>query len=347
MILDNHEDRIRYYELILQRRDLSGIPQFPLPEGFTFVFYRPGDEEDWIRIEISARELADVQQGREVFLKYYGGQETELVRRMVFLVNPEGKKIATATAWWDIRGKGPTPVGMLHWVAVAREAQGLGLARCLISRTLSLMAELGHTGAVVPTQTTTWVACKLYLDFGFLPIPRNLEHSRTGWCIMRSLTDHPALDMLPRARLFEMFRDCGLPDVACEEQSAGAVIVSTDRSHCLLVRARDGFWGLPKGHLMPGETPLLAARREILEETGLFPVLVPGIRRLCIYTKHKPGKCVTYFLAFSDMKEPCIQDRVEIAEARWMDYASALLCLHHEDQQECMRQILDAVKIRR
>lgn len=37
MKFDNHDNRIRYYELLLER-DLDTIPQFQLPEGYRFVY---------------------------------------------------------------------------------------------------------------------------------------------------------------------------------------------------------------------------------------------------------------------------------------------------------------------
>ena len=48
--------------------------------------------------------------------------------------------------------------------------------------------------------------------------------------------------------------------------SAGAVVL--DGSRCLLIR-RGREWIFPKGHVEPGESPEEAARREVLEETGM------------------------------------------------------------------------------
>lgn len=44
-------------------------------------------------------------------------------------------------------------------------------------------------------------------------------------------------------------------------------------------RADDGQWGLPAGAIDPGETPAMAVRREVWEETGLRvePVVVRGV----------------------------------------------------------------------
>ncbi len=81
----------------------------------------------------------------------------------------------------------------LHWVAIRRDHQGRGLAKPLISHTLRLMEDYGHRHAYVPTQSTTWLAVRLYLDLGFRPTPLSLERSPTGWAIVRRLTNHPAL----------------------------------------------------------------------------------------------------------------------------------------------------------
>ena len=203
MRFDNHDARIRYYELLLEG-DLDGVPRYPLPGGFRFVFFRPGDRDAWIGIERSAGELTSYAQGTEVWERYYGGREDALCRRMVFVENAAGEKVATATAYEDITGRDRSGSGWLHWVAVRREYQGRGLSKPLISYVLGVMRALGHTRGKIPTQTTTWLACKVYLDLGFRPIPQNAVHSRDGWRIVRTLTDHPALAEFPPASLREI-----------------------------------------------------------------------------------------------------------------------------------------------
>ena len=123
---------------------------------------------------------------------------------MVFIEDMAGKKVATATAFYDVSGRDTSGAGWLHWVAVRREYQGLGLSKPLISHILSLMGKLGYTRAKIPTQTNTWLACKIYLDFGFLPIPENAVHSRDGWRIVKALTNHPALVGFDAAGLEEI-----------------------------------------------------------------------------------------------------------------------------------------------
>lgn len=42
---------------------------------------------------------------------------------MVFVEDANGRKVATATAFYDIRGIDKSGDGWLHWVAVRREYQ--------------------------------------------------------------------------------------------------------------------------------------------------------------------------------------------------------------------------------
>lgn len=190
---DNHDPRIRYYELMLQRKNMENIKRYPLPAGYRFVFYHPGDRDAWIEIEKSAKEFSTWEQGIVAWKQYYEGRDDELVHRMVFIETEAGEKIATATAYYDVIGGDVSGAGWLHWVAVKREYQRKGLARPLISYVLYRLTELGYQQVKIPTQTVTWVACKIYMDFGFRPIPENAISSRDGWRIMKALTNHPAL----------------------------------------------------------------------------------------------------------------------------------------------------------
>ena len=58
-------------------------------------------------------------------------------------------------------------------------------------------------------------------------------------------------------------------------QSAGAVLYTLIDGvrHYVLVREKNGSYGLPKGHVEPGETLAQTALREVWEETGVRAVL--------------------------------------------------------------------------
>ena len=196
--LKNRDERLAYYELLLEN-SLDGIREIPLPEGFSYVNYRPGDKDQWIGIEKSAEEFSAYEDGENAWAKYFEGKDEQLVHRMFFVENEQGEKVATASAYYNIYIGDDGVNGWLHWVAVHKKAQGKGLAKPLITHVLQYMKTLGYKKAVIPTQTTTWLACRLYLDLGFRPIPKNAEHSRTGWMIIRRLTKLPALSEFAEA----------------------------------------------------------------------------------------------------------------------------------------------------
>ena len=186
---DNHDSRIRFVDLLLERSLQGDLPQYELPEGYHFAFYQPGDRDSWIDIECSAKELHSHEQGVEVWQKYYGGVEPLLASRMLFVVSDSGEKAATATAY-------PTDdpaLGQVHWVAVKRGHQERGLAKALMAKVLEVMVEHGNTHAMLHTQTVTWVAVRMYLNLGFRPTAQSAQEHAEGWRIIRTLTDHPAL----------------------------------------------------------------------------------------------------------------------------------------------------------
>ena len=201
---DNHDRRIRYYELLLERDLPEGTTEHPLPRGYRFVFFKPGDMDAWISIEKDAKEFDSYEQGLDAWARYYADREDELTDRMVFIETDQGEKIATATAFYDITGRDTSGSAWLHWVAVKRSHQGKGLSKPLISHVLGIMKKLGYSHAKIPTQTYTWLACKVYLDLGFLPIPKNAVNSRDGWRIIKALTGHPALNGFDAASIDEI-----------------------------------------------------------------------------------------------------------------------------------------------
>ena len=74
-------------------------------------------------------------------------------------------------------------------IAVKKEYQGKGLAKPLITYVLHIMKDLGYTNAKLSTQTNSWLAIKIYLDFGFKPYNESL-----GWGIVKHILKRKELD---------------------------------------------------------------------------------------------------------------------------------------------------------
>ena len=193
---------LKYVDLLLVR-GLDDIPVMSLPEGFRFVLFQDGDEKNWVDIEVSSGEFLSFDEGIEAFNYYYGHCYEELKKRCIFIENNEGEKVATTTAFYADYPIGDI-TGYVHWVSVKKEYQGKGLSKPLVSMALLKMKELGHKGTFLHTQTHTWLAVKVYLDMGFVPILN--ENDYLGWQIIKNLTNHKTLDnvvSIPNDKMYE------------------------------------------------------------------------------------------------------------------------------------------------
>lgn len=170
-------------ELAMRVDCLNHLPWHSLPAPYGHRCFQPGDERAWARIEMSAGEFTCLEDGLAAFRKYYPSDE-ELDRRMIFLTDG-GVPFATATAWFD-----DDHDGRLHWVSVDAPHQGRGLSRPLVSLAMHRLRELGHVSAMLTTQTASWVAIRIYHEFGFRPMPCTCRDAE-GWRIVSEKTGIP------------------------------------------------------------------------------------------------------------------------------------------------------------
>ncbi|MFC4021362.1 NUDIX domain-containing protein [Micromonospora sp. GCM10011542] len=99
---------------------------------------------------------------------------------------------------------------------------------------------------------------------------------------------------------------------------------------CLVHRPRYGDWSLPKGKLEPGEHPLLAAVREVAEESdvrGVPQVRLPSAR----YRSEGQPKVVDYW-SMRAVAEGGFQPGTEVDDVRWLavDEAIRLVSYPHD-----------------
>jgi len=168
---------IPYARLIMVRKAGTPIPDYPLPPGYKYTFYTEGAEKDWARVETSVdefdSEFAALVHFKQEFIPYIN----ELYRRCIFIETEDGKKIATANAWWSFVEDERR--AWLHWVSVENGYQGLGLGKAIISKVTQLLYEIeGDVNFYLSTQTWSYKAIDIYLKCGFEPTNEKILYSK-------------------------------------------------------------------------------------------------------------------------------------------------------------------------
>jgi len=112
-------------------------------------------------------------------------------------------------------------------------------------------------------------------------------------------------------------------------RAAGAVVFRrSDRGIRLLVLRAYKNWDFPKGLIEPGEDALAAARREVLEETGLADLAYPFGDEFKETLPYSGNKVARYYLAETDAEKielPVSPElgRPEHHEYRWIGFDEA------------------------
>lgn len=146
---------------------------------------------------------------------------------------------------------------------------------------------------------------------------------------------HPVIDMLEKTKkhsrvvllsddVDKLWHD--FQDIYKIIEAAGGV-VKNDKNEVLMIFRRDN-WDLPKGKIDKGETPEIAAVREIQEETGLVEVKLGDFICHTYHTYEMKGKRILKKTWWYTMSTPEIaltpQTTEDIEEATWVELASFL-----------------------
>ena len=132
-----------------------------------------------------------------------------------------------------------------------------------------------------------------------------------------------------------------------EEISSGIIIFrNKGKIEFLFLKRREGFLDMPKGHIEKGESQLIAAKREALEETGLTVNLLEGFRELqeywYTYEGEKIWKKVSLYLGnVSDNSEVHISQ--EHTGFVWLSLDESMKSLSFQNQKEIIRKAYDFI----
>ena len=157
------------------RRNLDNVPEFPLPAGFAFRWFRPGDEPEWVKIQTISDKFNTIS--LELFHSEFSLPDL-LPTTQFYLLAPNTVPVGTATAWFkDLDGR---RIGRVHWVAIVPECQGQGLGKAVLSFCCRRLRELGYDQAFLSTSSARISAINLYVSFGFEPLTAN-DQERSVW----------------------------------------------------------------------------------------------------------------------------------------------------------------------
>jgi GNAT superfamily N-acetyltransferase len=181
---------VEYIKLTMVRENLADIPQFDFPDGYRCRTFKRGEEGVWAEIESSVAEFKDRNAALDRFQEEFGPHLDEMESRCHFVEDVKSRCIGTATAWYNTSFQGKE-YGRLHWVGIVPAYQGKRLAKPLVCRVMNRLAA-SHDRAYLTTQTTSFKAVKIYLDFGFEPLIAT-EKCLRAWRLMAEILRHPGL----------------------------------------------------------------------------------------------------------------------------------------------------------
>ncbi len=131
--------------------------------------------------------------------------------------------------------------------------------------------------------------------------------------------------------------------------TAGGVVLNP-RGLVLVVNQFGNSWSLPKGHLEDGEDALTAAKREILEESGVAELVL--VRELGSYQRYRIAldggddrselKTIRMFLFRTGQENLAPQDP-ENPEARWVERLQVGALLTHRKDREFFLGVADSL----
>jgi GNAT superfamily N-acetyltransferase len=181
---------VKQISVVMKIDSLSEVPDYPLPAPFSLRPHSEGDDSFWAEIETQAGEFEETASALARHEREFGGKDDELGDRRFYLLDPNAYPIGTATGWHGTDLEGGL-LGRLHWVAIVPKWQGHNLAKPLVAAAMTAMSR-HHNGAYLTTQTRSYKAVKIYLDFGFKPhIVKDEE--RAGWELLSQVLGIPSL----------------------------------------------------------------------------------------------------------------------------------------------------------
>ena len=128
------------------------------------------------------------------------------------------------------------------------------------------------------------------------------------------------------------------------EVSAGGLVLRRNGATLdalLIGRGMPRVWSLPKGHVEAGETPEVAAVREIAEETGIAGRVVATLGTIDFWfvaEGRRIHKTVHHYLLLAEGGELSDED-IEVVEVAWVPLEELAQRLAYDDERRLVDQV--------
>ncbi len=138
-------------------------------------------------------------------------------------------------------------------------------------------------------------------------------------------------------------KKAAIQEIVREPTSGGIIFRLTKDGkdiEILLIQDSKGRWTIPKGHIEPGETAKMTARREIEEETGLKNVNILTWLGKIHFKYRRADKLVLmttqiYLVEAMDTHETPIGEKW-MKGIKWFSFAEALDLIEYDDIEKLM-----------
>ncbi len=152
--------------LIYLQHNLVDIQIYELPEGYRYVRYERGFENQWASILLEAGEFDSHKDGLRRFHREFSNTP-DLDRYMIFIENENEDLVGTVTAWHGtvkdrLRGR-------LHWFNIIPESQGKGLGMALLSKGMTMLQD-NFDEAFLKVHVNNNVMINLFISMGWKPL---------------------------------------------------------------------------------------------------------------------------------------------------------------------------------